>query len=599
MECLRIPLRWVAATACLIVFPIISAAASEKSISAHDQPSNIHVVVAVLDVIRNVQSIVATASVKTSAGMTPEAMAVSRISIDTYAAEARQQLDLLALANHEDYALRMHGLLDELVINAQILEEGRLQVAQILRDLQNSRKQLIAATNWHLLPAAITSEDDLFYRMVYSQRDTKGLSSQTASTISIEDMKLYDRLASLIQQVDQGSMILEIATRLPGGRQYVSTVEENLNLAMYQLRDNIENLADTHSDDLAPTLIPFVQDLIDAAYGEANLIELMKTRIRLIEQETKLSRTVATVSATMLIELNALLEQAIADIELTETEVDTAKVLRAALKVQWHASEVASYSALPTTANTSLVDNPETYSVVTAHISGIHQGLDTLSDLGYDYAVAQLRPEIERLDAVTGQIIGGRPELASALRAAGKQRAELRTFMDYKLKPAVIVSLDNQLYYMLTGRSEFRNGDRTDMDSLSHLEYLRYWHLASINISLFRTFSGLIIALIMTEPTLIGEGEERFFTASHRLERSIDFLEQNGGPDMDPKLPELARHFIAFGNSESDFFDSLRQRLPLIAAENELRETARQIDSRLQADVDILLDDIFQNAMSY
>ena len=599
MERLLILLRWAAATVCLIVFPLVSATASEKSISAHNQSSNIHAAVTVLDVIRNVQSIVATASVKTSAGMTTEAMAQSKISIDTYAAEARQQLDLLALVYHEDYALRMRGLLDELVLNAQMLEEGRLQVAQILRDLQNSRKQLIATTNWHLLPAAITSEDDLFYRIVYSHRDTKGLSSQTASTISIEDMKLYDRLASLIQQVDQGSMILEIATRLPGGRQYVSTVEENLNLAMYQVRENIESLADTHSDDLAPTLIPFVQDLIDSAYGEANLIELMKTRLRLIEQETKLSRTVAIISATMLIELNALLEQVIADIELTDAEVDIARVLRAALKVQWHASEVASYSAEPTTANTSLVDNPETYSVVTTHISGIHQGLDTLSDLGYDYAVAQLRPEIERLDAVTDQIIGGRPELASALRAAGKQRAELRTFMDYKLKPAVIVSLDNQLYYMLTGRSEFRNGDHTDMDSLSHLEYLRYWHLASINISLFRTFSGLIIALIMTEPTLIGEGEERFFTASHRLERSIDFLEQNGGPDMDPKLPELARHFIAFGNSESDFFDSLRQRLPLIAAENELRETAKLIDSRLQADVDVLLDDILQNAMSY
>ncbi|MCY3674572.1 MAG: hypothetical protein OXH65_03980 [Paracoccaceae bacterium] len=588
MERLLLPLRWTAATACLIVFPIVSATASEKSISTHDQSSSIYVAVAVLDVVRNVQSIVATASVKTSAGMTPEAMAESKKSIDTYAAEARQQLDLLALVNH-DYALRMHGLLDELVLNAQILEEGRLQVAQILRNLQSSRKQLIATTNWHLLPAAITSEDDLFYR----------LSSQTASTISIEDVKLYERLASLIQQVDQGSMILEIATRLPGGRQYVSTVEENLNLAMYQLRENIESLADSHSDDLAPALIPFVQDLIAAAYGEENLIELMKTRLRLIEQETKLSRTVATVSAAMLIELNALLEQTIADIELTDAGVDIARVLRAALKVQWHASEVASYSAEPTTANTPLVDNPETYSVVTAHISGIREELDTLSDLGYDYAVAQLRPEIERLDTVTGRIIGGRPELASALRAAGKQRAELRTFMDYKLKPAVIVSLDNQLYYMLTGRSEFRDGDHTDMDSLSHLEYLRYWHLASINISLFRTFSGLIIALIMTEPTLIGEGEERFFTASHRLERSIDFLEQNGGPDMDPKLPELARHFIAFGNSESDFFDSLRQRLPLIAAENELREAARQIDSRLQIGVDILLDDIFQNAMSY
>ena len=82
---------------------------------------------------------------------------------------------------------------------------------------------------------------------------------------------------------------------------------------------------------------------------------------------------------------------------------------------------------------------------------------------------------------------------------------------------------------------------------LSRSEFLRYWHLASVYNSLFRTFSGLIIAIIMTEPTMIGEGEERFATASHRLEKSIDFLEGDGGAELDPQLVPLARQFIAFG----------------------------------------------------
>ena len=115
--------------------------------------------------------------------------------------------------------------------------------------------------------------------------------------------------------------------------------------------------------------------------------------------------------------------------------------------------------------------------------------------------------------------------------------------------------------------------------------------------SIFRTFSGLIIAIIMTEPTLIGEGEERFITASHRLEKSIDFLEKEGGTEVDPQVVPLARQFIAFGNGESNFFDSLRHRLPLIASESELIEANQQIRSGLQVDIDELLGGILQDAV--
>ena len=529
--------------------------------------------------------------------MSPEAMAESRASIDADAAEARQGLDRIVDAGHEEAAARLRELLDELLLRARRIEDGRAQVAQVLRDSQSSRRQLIATTNWQLLPAALASEDDLFYRMVSGRGDAKEQVSRTARTISVEDLLLYARLASLAQQVDQGYVILEVATRLPDS-EYISTVEENLSLAMYQLRESIESLSEGDHDDLAPALVPLARDLVDAAYGDANLIDLMKTRLRLTEQEAQLAAAAVSVLGSLQSEVEAVLEQTIAGIEPADSGGDTAMALRAALAVQKHASAIASYSAGPTTAGTPLAGSPEIRDAVAAHLVGLRQGLDTLVDLGYGAAAAQMYPEIDRLHSITERIIDGRPELAAAMRSAAQQRAKLRSFVDYQLKPAVIASLDNQLYYMLTGRSEFRDGGPGDSDPLSQLEFMRYWHLASVNNSLFRTFSGLIIAIIMTEYTLIGEGEERFITASHRLEKSIDFLEREGGPDMASRLVSLARQFMSFGNGESDVFDSLRHRLPLIATENEMRETARQIGSGLQAGVDALLDGILQDGIS-
>ena len=212
--------------------------------------------------------------------------------------------------------------------------------------------------------------------------------------------------------------------------------------------------------------------------------------------------------------------------------------------------------------------------------------------------MAHLYPELDRLDSVAERILGGRPELAGALQSAARERAQLRSFVDYQLEPAVVASLDNQLYYMLTGRSEFRDDSAVASDRLSHVEFMRYWHLSSVYSSLFRTFSGLIIAIIMTEPNLIAEGEERFATASHRLGKSIDFLEEEGGAELDPGLIPLARQFIAFGNGESNVFDSLKHRLPLVASERASIEAGRQIHSGLRDDMDALLDGVLSSAAS-
>jgi len=601
MERLPVSVRLAVATVSLLATAVCGAAANGQEganpDSADDVSPHIRATAAALAVARGAESLATTASVRTRAETTSEAMAESKASIDAHATEMRRQIDLLASAGYEEVAGRMRGLLDDLTLNARRIEDGRQRVARILHESQSRRQELIAATSWQLLPAVLVSEDDLFYSMVSSTGDAEAQASRTARAVSVEDLLLYVRLALMIQQVDQGYIALEVTTRLPDS-EFMATLEENAHMAMYQLRENIESLANVDHDHLAPGLLSLARDLLDAAYGEANLIDLMKTRFRLTDQEERLAAAVASVSASLRSEADAALEQAIGTLELMDATAGTARALRAVLAVKQHASAAARHAAGQTTANTPLAELPGIRAALAGHISGMRQALDTLEDLGYGAAVARLYPEIERLDSVTERILNGRPELAAALQSVAQRRAELRSLVDYHLEPAVVSSLDNQLYYMLTGRSEFRDVGIAGSDPLSQVEFLRYWHLASAYNSLFRTFSGLVIAIIMTEPTLIGEGEERFITASHRLERSIEALDETGGPELAPNLVALARQFMSFGDGESNVFDSLRHRLPLIASENGLLEAAQQSGSGLQAGADAILDSILADALS-
>ena len=300
--------------------------------SAADRVGGAHIqaTVATLAVARHARSLADTASTRTRADTSAEAMAASRAAVDADAAEARRQLDVLAGAGHEHAAQRIRELLDALVQSAQGIEDGRHLFAGSLRDSRSSREKLIAATSWQLLPAALASEDDLSYRML-----------SEPGAVAVEDLLLYARLALLTQQIDQGYIALEVATRQTDS-EFIGTVEEAANLVMYQLRENIESFTEAGQEDLDPGLVPLARDLVEAAYGETNLIDLMKTRLRLDEREAQLAGAVDAASSSLQIELDAVFEQAIGDLELADTDGETAKALRAALAVSRHAAAAAS-----------------------------------------------------------------------------------------------------------------------------------------------------------------------------------------------------------------------------------------------------------------
>ena len=589
MDRLRVSARL--ATVTLVVFAIIAAStavawvAVGDSATQPDEDPDIAAVTAALALVRQVKSLADAATVSTQASMTPELLAGLRASTEAEIDVLRQQLDALEAAGYAQASAPMRDMLDELARRTAEIDDGRPPLAEVLRESERRRQELIATTNWELLPASVASEDDVFYRLITDSSDA----------VATDDLLRYSRLALLTQQVDQGSVLLEVAAR-QSDIAFIATVEENVDLVMYQLSDSLDVFAEDTQQDLQPTLIPLSRDLVDAAYGDENLIDMMKSRLRQAASEARNIAALDGILASLQTEATALLAQTIDDIGSAESYRGLAEVLNAALAVDQHLSSVAASSAARTTPATPLDELPSIRGNAARETSEIRQRLDDLDGAGHGDAVMRLRAELGRFVSSTENIHDGRPELAEALRSAAGQRAQLRAFFDYQLRPAVVSSLDNQLYYMLTGRSEFADGGASGADPLSREELLRYRHLTLIFNSLFRTFSGLIIANIISEPTLIAEAEERFTTAAHRLETSIAYLEQEGGSEVHPQLAPLARQFIAFGNGDANFFDALRHRLPLIAQEAELIETSQQATLAMQADLDMLLDDVLQDA---
>ncbi|WP_419943780.1 hypothetical protein [Candidatus Poriferisodalis sp.] len=579
------------ATITLVVFAVIAAStavgwvvAGDSDTQTSDEP-DIGAVVTALAVVREVKALADGAAARTHRGMTPEALAESRASLDAAAETLHGQLDVLESAGYGQAAAEMRELTDELVSRASAIEDGRPQLADVLRESERRRQEIIATTNWELLPAAVASEDDVFY----------GLITDDSDAVAPDDLLRYSRLALLTQQVDQGSVLLEVAARQPNIA-FVATVEENIDLVMYQLSDSLEVFAEDTRQDLDPALIPLSRGLVDAAYGDANMIDLMKVRLGSGAQEARniaaLNQTLASLQA----QAAMLLSEAVGSIGAVDGYSETAEVLNAALAADRHLGSVTAASAARSTPTTPLGELPAASDAAEADVSGIRQNLDVLDAAGHSDAVVRMRTSVDQMQADVEHIHDGRPDLVGALQAAEGQRAQLRAFFDYQLRPAVVSSLDNQLYYMLTGRSEFADSVPADSDPLSHSELTRYRHLTLVFSSLFRTFSGFIITFVISEPTLIAEAEERFATAAHRLETSIAYLEREGGAEVHPQLAPLARQFIAMGNGDDNLFDSLRHRLPLIAQEAELIASSRQASFAVQADLDALLDDVLQDA---
>ena len=592
----------------LVVLAIIAASTAAVSVavsSSQDQSQenpDIRAAIAALAVVRHTDSLASTVSAATEGGVSPEALAAASSSIDAEVAAVRRQLDVLANVGYEQASRQMVELVDRVTGIAAQLEEVRSQLTQALSDSQRRRQELVNLVTWRLLPAAQASEDDMFYRMMTGRSSAAPDSSGRTDAVAPGEVLRYARLALLPQQIEQAFIALEVSTR-QNDRRYIGVIEENASLALNPLEDTIDSFSQAAPPELDPTLIPLVRELIEDAHGESNMIDLLKTRSELIAQETRLVAAAGEVFASLQTDAEALLDETIDNIGLVDAHRQQAAALNASVAVAQSAATATAASSIRTAGNTAPAELAAAHDAVVADMATIRRQLEALDSSGYGETATAIRSRLDSLESAAEQIHSGRGELVDALQvtateAAGSFRTQLRAFLDYQLRPAVQTSMDNHLYWMLTARSDFGDTTLSESDPLSPDELLRYRHLNVAFNSLFRILTGLIKAIAFTDPTLISAAEEDFAVAAHRLDKSLDYLEQEGGAQVDPQLVPLGRQYIAFGQGESNVFDSLRHRLPLVAAEAVHIEAIQQINMSLQVETGALLDEVLHDAVS-
>lgn len=218
--------------------------------------------------------------------------------------------------------------------------------------------------------------------------------------------------------------------------------------------------------------------------------------------------------------------------------------------------------------------------------------LALLEDTGYDARVGRIKQQVDLLTDKIDQIDNSRPDLLRAILAGEQNRQNLVFASNRELIPALVSSHDNQFYFMLTGQSDNRPRVATGAEAFSREEFIRFNHLGILMNSVGIGHSSLMAASSMRDPTLLTNVEEGFRTSAQRGEKSIEFLAENGGYELDPDVVPLSRALFETGSGEGNYFDALKSRLAMAVEERERIAEARQLMAGLQGEVDALVDDV-------
>ena len=286
----------------------------------------------------------------------------------------------------------------------------------------------------------------------------------------------------------------------------------------------------------------------------------------------------------------------IADLEDESRGGGDVEVLAAAAEVTRRSGALVSTASVASNARMTSASIAEARATIDSDEKELVDQLRALEGRGYDGSVERIGRQVEQLAANVSRIEDGRPALFEAILSGARNWQELSLSTNYELLPAIGSSLDNQFYYMMTGRSEFRDVDSPGIDRLSEDEFLRYWHLATLMESVSRGYQTLDFANRLTIPALTARVEETFDTAAQRMERSIEYLVEDGGPELNPEVIPLATRLLDAGTGENSALDSMKLRTSMVAREQRLIGANRQILAGLQGEVDGLVAEVGQSS---
>ena len=263
------------------------------------------------------------------------------------------------------------------------------------------------------------------------------------------------------------------------------------------------------------------------------------------------------------------------------------RALTAALRISRHASELVALSG-PTRFGTTPADLSKSAAEVADHKVALEAQLEILSENGYPEQADKITRLVDDLVTNSEVIQRQRPPLLSSIVAGVTDRQQLTRTTTTMLLPAAETSADDQLSQLMASVTD---GASADSGAFSTTDILQYAHVRSFLGNLGPATSILLAAADLRVPSLAGRVQELYETAAAPIERDIEYLSDNGGPEFE-ELIQLSQQVLSVATGDSNIFDRLEHRLSLAATENALISKNNHTLNQLLFEIDGLTADV-------
>ncbi len=276
--------------------PSLSARAHEQG----DTNPDVQALAAAMSISRHAGKLVAL-SAPTSVVMKQEDLIKSAAMIADHQAVLAAQLEILAETGYDERADAITRLVNDLEANVELIQQGRSSLLSALLKGIGNRQHVSLTSTIEVVPAAETSLDDEFYRLVTGGHDGE---SADLGNLSTDDLLRYAHLKNLVTTLDLATPTL-LGASTQDNPALAGQLHEFFDGRASSAERDIEYLSEHGGPELEHVL-QLIQQMFALGQGDNNLWDGLYHRLSLITQERVLVANVANIQQLLLDEIDGL-----------------------------------------------------------------------------------------------------------------------------------------------------------------------------------------------------------------------------------------------------------------------------------------------------
>jgi signal transduction histidine kinase len=258
--------------------------------------------------------------------------------------------------------------------------------------------------------------------------------------------------------------------------------------------------------------------------------------------------------------------------------------MEAAFGVAEYSSELVSAAPRLTTSSTPR-EVTDVWQEISAARQQFRERLSTLEQIDRERA----RRIGSQVDDLEDNVITIRDKMATVFffnRRSDTLLQEEMTALRAELEQVLIPAVDDELFYMITGRSELGAFISPYAVHFSEAEFGIYRHLTALQAETNIALQRLSSVFGIFDPALVEAQEERFESSIASIDRNMAAL---NNPELEERLAPLYARLEELGLAEDGVFVTLRSKLELAEEQSALLVLSQEQSTTLLAEVDELV----------